>query len=147
MRTGQLNSALVSVAKALEIRVKTAEDFTVDVNMVEAKFTLLQANTNFMLKRFNDAIVSAGQGLEALRKVQDKDANVLKAIMTTTKDLKNLILRSRAKIEGVNALDLRKKLQETEQARVDNKLDLDDDEASSKKTAATISVVQKSNIT
>lgn len=136
MRTGQLNSALVSIKKALEIKDQVAADFTVDVNMVGAKFTLLQANTNFMLKRYADAKEAAEKGLENLSKVTDKDPNVLKAIMVTSKDLKNVILRSRAKLEGINALDLRKQLEgET------TILELDNDDTISKKTSATAPVV------
>eukprot|EP00351_Strombidinopsis_sp_SopsisLIS2011_P002456 CAMPEP_0116883952 /NCGR_PEP_ID=MMETSP0463-20121206/16623_1 /TAXON_ID=181622 /ORGANISM="Strombidinopsis sp, Strain SopsisLIS2011" /LENGTH=73 /DNA_ID=CAMNT_0004539529 /DNA_START=2622 /DNA_END=2843 /DNA_ORIENTATION=- len=63
--------------------------------------------------------------------------------MTTTKDLKNLMLRSRAKIEGVNALDLRRKLNGVEQTKVDDKLDMEDDDTVSKKTSVTASAVPK----
>eukprot|EP00352_Strombidinopsis_acuminata_P001464 CAMPEP_0176392292 /NCGR_PEP_ID=MMETSP0126-20121128/40741_1 /TAXON_ID=141414 ORGANISM="Strombidinopsis acuminatum, Strain SPMC142" /NCGR_SAMPLE_ID=MMETSP0126 /ASSEMBLY_ACC=CAM_ASM_000229 /LENGTH=157 /DNA_ID=CAMNT_0017762981 /DNA_START=1692 /DNA_END=2165 /DNA_ORIENTATION=+ len=99
--------------------------------MVGAKFTLLQANTNFMLRRYADAKEAAEKGLESLAKVTDKDPNVLKAIMVTSKDLKNVILRSRAKLEGVNALDLRKKIEG------ETILELDNDDTVSKKTAIT----------
>lgn len=107
MRTGRFEEALSSVKRAFALLETCKEQFKGDLEVVMAKFYTLQCNVNYILKNYQDCLDSATEGVKCVDSVKSQEVTIMKAMNNARRDLMNCKVRSRAKMEGKPASEIR----------------------------------------
>jgi hypothetical protein len=68
---------------------------------------LTLASVQYILKEYQNALESAEEGLRSINNIRECDADVMKQVKNSQRDLVNLVVRSKAKVSGVSASAVR----------------------------------------
>ena len=63
MKSGLFEEAILSIRKAFELLELSKVEFGNDIDVVKAKFYLLESNVNFVLQRFVECLDCSTKGL------------------------------------------------------------------------------------
>ena len=86
------------------------QSFGVDYPIVASKFYMQKANLCFIQGRLEEAKTACARGLELVKQVNTKDADIKNASHHTYRDILNLLVRTRAKLEKGDSAVIRKQL-------------------------------------
>lgn len=115
LKLGKYAEALANNKKVTEMCEGLKGDFGEDYNILASKFYKQQADLAFVMGNLAEAKVAAEKGLELVKQVDlDTDAQTRKATDHCHRDLLNLVVRVRSKLEKKDASELRREVaQET----------------------------------
>ena len=110
MRVGRFEESLQSVDRTFELLEKTQQQFGTDLELVQSKFYMLKSNVCFVLRKYQECDAAATEGLASIERINTSDADILRSIKNTTRDLTNNQIRSRAKLLNTKASLVREKV-------------------------------------
>jgi len=112
MKMGRYAAAKVNSEKVMGMCDGLKATFGEDYAIVASKFFMQQANLAFVYGKLEEAKAAAESGLELVVTVSTEDEDIKKASNHTQRDLLNMLVRVRAKLEGVEARQLRAEVAE-----------------------------------
>ncbi len=100
--------SLVSVSKSFSLLEASKVEFGNDLDVIKAKFSLLESNVYFILHEFVDSLAAATKGIQYCDIVKTADLQIVRVVTNTKRDLSNIQVRSQAKVQNVKAREVRK---------------------------------------
>ena len=113
IKLGRLTEAMANNEKIMGMFEDLKADFGEDYAIICSKFYLQKANLQFFSGKLEEAKQTAVEGVKLVKQVKNiDDEGTRSATMRCLRDLLNLIVRIRTRLEGGNSAAIRKQVSE-----------------------------------
>ena len=113
LKIGRYADALAHSDKVMNMCESLKDELEPDYAIIASKFYMQQANIAFMHGDIQKAKDAAEKGFELVLQVDTKEADIREASSQTQRDLMNMLLRTRARLEKKDVRELRKEFSKT----------------------------------
>ena len=110
MKIGRFEEAYEYNEFVMKTQAELKTEFGEDYAIVASKFYMQQANINFIGGDLEKAKEAAERGIELVAEVKTDDEDIRKASNHTQRDLLNLLVRARSRLENRDAREIRSEM-------------------------------------